>query len=94
MARQFPPRKLIFQRKSAKAAQLTVLTWHETLGLWGSQNFHTGNARKVAADLAQWVNHLERTGQRFTLIRQDCRRQSLPPWQAIVDGQNRKPWHT
>ena len=42
MARTFPPRKLIYQRKSAQAAQLTILTWHESVGCWGSQNFSTG----------------------------------------------------
>lgn len=93
MARSFPPRKLIYQRKSAQAAQLTILTWHESVGCWGSQNFSTGTARKVSATLARWVEHLERTGQRFTLLRQDFRRQSLPEWQQIVAEQNRKPWH-
>jgi len=91
--RQFPPRKLIYQRKSAQAAQLTVLTWNESLRLWGSQNFSRGTARKVSAALAEWVWHLERTGQRFTLLRQDCRRQTLPEWQQIVADANRKPWH-
>lgn len=93
MARDLPVRKLIYQRKSAHAAQLTVLTWNASLSLWGSQNFHTGNARKVSADLARWVSHLESTGQRFTLVRQNFQRQTLPQWQEIVSAQNRKPWH-
>jgi hypothetical protein len=92
--RQFPPRKLIYQRKSAKQAQLTVLTWHESIGQWGSQNFSTGTARKVSATLTQWVRHLDRTGQRFTLLQLDCRRQTLPAWQQIVADHNRRPWHT
>lgn len=93
MTRDFPARKLIYQRKSAHAAQLTVLTWNASLSLWGSQNYHTGNARKVSADLARWVSHLESTGQRFTLVRQNFQRQTLPQWQEIVSAQNRKPWH-
>jgi hypothetical protein len=91
--RQFPRRKLIYQRKSAQQAQLTVLTWHEALDCWGSQNFCTGTAAKVGRSLAQFVNHFERTGQQFTLLRQDYRRQTLPQWQQIVAAQNRKPWH-
>jgi hypothetical protein len=91
--RQFPRRKLIYQRKSAQAAQLTVLTWNDRIDLWGSQNFSTGSARKVSAVLAQWVNHLDKTGQQFTLLRQDFRRQALPEWQQVVKEQNRKPWH-
>ena len=94
MTRQFPPRKLIFQRKSAQQAQLTVLTWRDSIGLWGSETFCTGNAAKVGRSLAQFVQHFERTGQQFTLIRQDYRRQTLPQWQQIVAAQNRKPWHT
>ena len=93
MARVYPRRKLIYQRKSAQAAQLTVLTWHESIGCWGSQNFSTGTARKVSATLARWVEHLERTGQPFTLLQQDFRRKALPIWQQIVAEQNRKPWH-
>jgi hypothetical protein len=91
--RVYTRRKLIYQRKSAQAAQLTVLTWRESLGLWGSQNFHTGNSRKVSAALNEWVSHLVRTGQPFTLVRQDFRRQTLPQWQEVVSAQNRKPWH-
>ena len=92
--RYFPPRKLIYQRKSAQQAQLTVLTWRESIGLWGSETFSTGTALKVGRTLAQFVQHFERTGQQFTLIRQDWRRQTLPQWQAVVAEQNRKPWHT
>jgi len=92
--RTFPPRKLIYQRKSAKVAQLTVLTWHESVSQWGSQNFCTGTAAKVSAALLHWVRHLERTGQQFTLLQQDYRRQTLPAWQQIVADANRKPWHT
>jgi hypothetical protein len=91
--RTYPPRKLIYQRKSATAAQLTVLTWNDSLDCWGSQNFCTGNAIKVGRSLAQFVHHFERTGQRFTLLRQDYRRQTLPQWQQVVAEQNRKPWH-
>jgi hypothetical protein len=86
--------KLIYQRKSAKEAQLTVLTWHEAIGQWGSQNFSTGTARKVSATLAQWVHHLNNTGQQFTLLQLDCRRQTLPAWHQIVADHNRRPWHT
>lgn len=93
MARTLPPRKLIYQRKSAQAAQLTVLTWHESVGCWGSQNFSTGSARKVSATVLHWVRHLERTGQQFTLLQQDYRRRQLPAWQQIVADANRKPWH-
>ena len=93
MTRQFPRRKLIYQRKSATAAQLTVLTWHDSTDCWGSQNFCTGTAAQVSRALAQFVNHFERTGQQFTLLRQDYRRQTLPQWQQIVSAQNRKPWH-
>ena len=91
--RTLPPRKLIYQRKSAKAAQLTVLTWHASVSQWGSQNFHSGTAAKVSAALLHWVRHLERTGQQFTLLQQDYRRQTLPAWQQIVTDANRKPWH-
>ncbi|MFZ9267355.1 MAG: hypothetical protein ACO23P_11435 [Vulcanococcus sp.] len=93
MKRQFPRRKLIYQRKSANAAQLTVLTWRESLGLWGSETFATGTAAKVGRTLAQFVQHFERTGQAMTLVREDWRRQTLPQWQAVVAAQNRKPWH-
>jgi hypothetical protein len=93
-ARQYPHRKLIYQRKSAQQAQLTVLTWRESIGMWGSETFSHGPARKVDRTLAQFVNHFERTGQQFTLVRQDWRRQTLPAWQTVVAEQNRKPWHT
>jgi hypothetical protein len=91
--RQFSRRKLIYQRKSAKQAQLTVLTWHESIGLWGSETFATGTAAKVSRDLARFVNHFDRTGQAMTLIREDWSRQTLPQWQQVVSAQNRKPWH-
>ena len=91
--RTYPRRQLIFQRKSAKVAQLTVLTWHESISLWGSQNFSTGTARKVSAVLADWIHHLDRTGQDFTLLRQDFKRQTLPDWPDVVEAANRKPWH-
>lgn len=93
MERTYPRRKLIYQRKSAQAAQLTVLTWRESLGLWGSETFATGTARKVGRTLAHFVQHFERTGQPMTLVRQDWRRQTLPAWQDVVTAQNRKPWH-
>lgn len=91
--RTYPRRQLIYQRKSAKVAQLTVLTWHPSIGLWGSQNFSTGTARKVSVVLADWLRHLDRTGQDFTLLQQDFRRQTLPDWPDIVEAANRKPWH-
>jgi hypothetical protein len=93
MNRQFPRRKLIYQRKSAAQAQLTVLTWRDSIACWGSETFATGTAAKVGRSLAQFVQHFERTGQQFTLLRQDYRRQTLPQWQQVVSAQNRKPWH-
>ena len=93
MHRQFPRRKLIYQRKSAKAAQLTVLTWRDSLGLWGSETFVSGTAVRVSRTLAHFVQHFERTGQAITLIREDWRHQPLPHWQAVVAAQNHKPWH-
>lgn len=93
MTRQFPRRKLIYQRKSAKQAQLTVLTWREAIDQWGSETFATGTAAKVSRDLACFVNHFDRTGQAMTLIREDWRRQTLPQWQQVVSAQNHKPWY-
>ena len=91
--RQFPRRKLIYQRKSAAQAQLTVLTWRDSVACWGSETFATGTATKVSRDLARFVNHFDRTGQAMTLIREDWRRRQLPQWQQVVSAQNRKPWH-
>jgi hypothetical protein len=93
MHRSFPPRKLIYQRKSAKVAQLTVLTWRESISLWGSENFSVGTAAKVSATLLQWVRHLDNTGQQFTLLQQDYRRQTLPTWPQILHDANLKSWH-
>ena len=94
MPRIFPPRKLIYQRKSAKVAQLTVLTWRESISLWGSENFITGTADKVSTALLHWVRHLDGTGQQFTLLQQDYRRQTLPTWPQILHEANLKPWHS
>jgi hypothetical protein len=93
MPRNFPPRKLIYQRKSAKVAQLTVLTWRESISLWGSENFSAGTAAKVSATLLHWVRHLDGTGQQFTLLQQDYRRQVLPTWPQILHDANLKSWH-
>ena len=94
MSRNFPPRKLIYQRKSAKVAQLTVLTWRESISLWGPDNFTTGTAAQVSDTLLQWIRHLSSTGQQFTLLQQDYRRQALPTWPQILHDANRKAWHT
>jgi hypothetical protein len=93
MVRVLPPRKLIYQRKSAKVAQLTVLTWRDSISLWGSENFSVGTAAKVSATLLQWVRHLDNTGQQFTLLQQDYRRQTLPTWPQILHDANLKSWH-
>ena len=92
-ARNWPRRKLIYQRKSAREAQLTVLTWSPAVGLWSSQNYGRGTASHVSAVLGCWVAHLEATGQPFTLVRENYRRRRLPDWLEIVNAQNRKAWH-
>ena len=91
--RNLPPRKLIYQRKSAKAAQLIVLTWHESVQMWGSQNYNRGTAAKVSAHLARFVDHFNKTGQQFTLLIERWERRQLPTWQSVVESQNVKSYH-
>lgn len=90
--RNWPRRKLIYQRKSGKEAQLTVLTWSPRFELWSSQNYGQGTAKEISAVLRRWTDHLSKTGQPFTLIREDYRRRKLPSWFEIVKQQNRRPW--